>query len=214
MMSFFPNSIRYQWGLQKACLLLMLIFSVNRITAQQPLLDSLTLDTLTGFTSLEEALKNPEQVVKLELRKKRLKTIPPEVFKFPNLQYLDLSKNSIAEVPADIAKLKNLQYLSIARNHLVEFPVEIGELSNLYYLNANNNDLVAITPGVGKLEKLRNFDLWSNNIERFPEELQGMKALKILDLRVIMIPDAEQARIQTLLPNAKIFFSPYCKCAQ
>lgn len=192
----------------------MFILSVNSITAQQVLLDSLTLDTLTGFTSLEEALKNPEQVIKLELRKKRLKSIPPEVFKFPNLQYLDLSKNNIGEIPADIGKLKNLQYFSIARNHLVEFPVEIGELSNLYYFNANNNDLVAITPGVGKLEKLRNFDLWSNNIERFPEELQGMKALKILDLRVIMIPDAEQARIQALLPNTKIFFSPYCKCAQ
>lgn len=214
MMNLFPVSICHRWGLHKVTLLLICLLSINRIAAQQTLLDSLTLDTLTGFTSLEEALKNPEQVIKLELRKKRLKNIPPEVFQFPNLQYLDLSKNSIAEIPADIAKLKNLQYLSIARNHLVEFPVEIGELSNLYYLNANNNDLVAITPGVGKLEKLRNFDLWSNNIERFPDELQGMKALKILDLRVIMIPDAEQTRIQSLLPNTKIFFSPYCKCAQ
>ena len=213
-MSIFPDPIFCRPVLRRISLLLIFVLSINRLTAQQDLLDSLTLDTLMGFTSLEEALKNPEQVVKLELRKKRLKSIPPEVFQFPNLQYLDLSKNSIAEIPADIAKLKNLQYLSIARNHLVEFPSQIGELSNLYYLNANNNDLVAITASIGKLQQLRNFDLWSNNIERFPDELQGMKSLKILDLRVIMIPDAEQTRIQSLLPHTKIFFSPYCKCAQ
>lgn len=213
-MSIFPDPISYRPVLYRISLLLIFVLSMNRLAAQQALLDSLTLDTLMGFTSLEEALKNPEQVVKLELRKKRLKNIPPEVFQFPNLQYLDLSKNSIAEIPADIAKLKNLQYFSIARNHLVELPPQIGELSNLYYLNANNNDLVAITASIGKLQQLRNFDLWSNNIERFPDELQGMKSLKILDLRVIMIPDAEQTRIQSLLPHTKIFFSPYCKCAQ
>lgn len=213
-MSIFPDPIPYRPVLYRISLLLIFVLSMNRLAAQQALLDSLTLDTLMGFTSLEEALKNPEQVVKLELRKKRLKNIPPEVFQFPNLQYLDLSKNSIAEIPADIAKLKNLQYFSIARNHLVELPPQIGELSNLYYLNANNNDLVAITASIGKLQQLRNFDLWSNNIERFPDELQGMKSLKILDLRVIMIPDAEQTRIQSLLPHTKIFFSPYCKCAQ
>ena len=213
-MSIFPDPISYRPVLYRISLLLIFVLSMNRLAAQQALLDSLTLDTLMGFTSLEEALKNPEQVVKLELRKKRLKNIPPEVFQFHNLQYLDLSKNSIAEIPADIAKLKNLQYFSIARNHLVELPPQIGELSNLYYLNANNNDLVAITASIGKLQQLRNFDLWSNNIERFPDELQGMKSLKILDLRVIMIPDAEQTRIQSLLPHTKIFFSPYCKCAQ
>lgn len=214
MMSPFPNSIKSCPVVYRIFVLVLLILSANRSIAQQELLDSLTLDTLTAFTSLEEALKNPEQVIKLELRKKRLKNFPPEIFRFTNLQYLDLSKNSIAELPEDIGKLKNLQYFSIARNHLIEFPAQIGELSHLYYLNANNNDLVAITAGIGKLEKLRNFDLWSNNIERFPEELQGLKELKILDLRVIMIPDAEQTRIQSLLPNTKIFFSPYCKCAQ
>lgn len=194
--------------------LLFLIFLGDRTSAQVALLDSLTLDTLTGFTSLEEALKHPEQVIKLELRKKKLKTFPPEIVQFTNLQYLDLSKNDITEIPAGIAALKSLQYFSIARNNLVEFPAEIGELTNLYYLNANQNDLVALTPHIGKLEKLRNFDLWSNDLERFPDELQNLKRLKILDLRVIMIPDAEQARIQALLPGTKIYFSPYCKCAQ
>jgi Leucine-rich repeat (LRR) protein len=199
---------------RKFVLIILLVIAVNNISAQQALLDSLTLDTLTAFTSLEEALKNPEQVIKLELRKKKYKAFPPEIFKFKNLQYLDLNKNNIKEIPPEINQLTSLQYLSIARNNLLELPNEIGALTNLYYLNLNQNDLEALSPTIGNLEKLRNFDLWSNNLSRFPEEMKNMKDLRLLDLRVIMIPDAEQTRIQGLLPNTKIFFSPYCKCAQ
>lgn len=200
----------------KHAFMLIVLFVVGSkpLLAQEGLLDSLTLDTLTAFTSLEEALKNPDQVIKLELRKKKLKTFPKEIFQFKNLQYLDLSKNYITEIPADIKALTSLQYLSVARNNIVELPNEIGSLKNLYFLNVNQNDLEALSPAIGDLEKLRNLDLWSNNLSRFPEEMKNLKSLKIMDLRVIMITDAEQARIQSLLPHTKVYFSPYCKCAQ
>lgn len=196
-----------------SCLLLV-FFASPAIAQEQSLLDSLTLDTLTAITSVEEGLKNPEKVIKLELRKNKLKTFPTAILQFTNLQYLDLSKNNIRELPAEIAKLKSLQYFSISRNNVQELTPEIGELTNLYYLNVNQNDLTALPAQIGKLEKLRNLDLWSNNIDKFPEELKDMKSLKLLDLRVILIPDAEQERIQSLLPATKIYFSPYCKCAQ
>lgn len=199
---------------RKFVFVLLLVFAVNHIAAQQALLDSLTLDTLTAYTSLEEALKTPDKVVKLELRKKKYKTFPKEIFQFKNLQYLDLSKNSITEIPPEIKQLTELQYFTIARNNIIELPNEIGELKNLYYLNLNQNDLEALSPAIGNLGKLRNLDLWSNNLSRFPEEIKDMKSLKIMDLRVIMIPDAEQNRIQGLLPTTKIYFSPYCRCSQ
>ena len=83
-----------------------IVFYASSVSAQEiALLDSLTLDTLTPITTLEEALKHPEQVVKLVLRKKKLKTFPAEILQFTNLQYLDLSKNNIRELPADISKL-------------------------------------------------------------------------------------------------------------
>lgn len=195
-------------------LIVLLKLAIHPAFGQQVLLDSLTLDTLTAFTSLEDAIKNPDQVIKLELRKKKLKVFPKEIFQLKNLQYLDLSKNSITEIPAEIKNLNHLQYFTIARNNIIELPQEIGELKNLYYLNVNQNDLEALSPAIGNLEKLRNLDLWSNNLSHFPEEMKNMKSLKLLDLRVIMIPDAEQNRIQGLLPNTKIYFSPYCRCAQ
>lgn len=194
--------------------LLLLVFYSGKLFSQTVLLDSLTLDTMYAYTSLEEALKNPEKVIKLELRRKKLKSFPMDILKFPNLQYLDLTKNNIKELPAEISELKNLQYFSISKNVLQEFPPQIGELSNLFYLNANQNELTSIPPTFGKLTKLKNLDLWSNNIDSFPEELKYLKSLLVLDLRVILIPDAQQSAIQAMVPHAKVYFSPYCKCQQ
>ena len=198
----------------RTSILLVLIVVSQKNFSQTVLLDSLTLDTMHAYTNLEDALKNPEKVIKLELRKNKLKSFPMEILKFPNLQYLDLSKNSIKELPIEISQLKNLQYFAISKNSLEEFPPQIGDLSNLFYLNANQNELTAIPHAIGKLVKLRNLDLWSNNIDGFPEELKELKSLKILDLRVILIPDAQQNNIQAMLPNTKVYFSPYCKCQQ
>ncbi len=192
----------------------MFFLGFGKANAQSGLLDSLTLDTVRAYTDLQEALKHPESVIKLELRRKRLKTFPMDILKFPNLQYLDLTKNDIRELPPEVGQLKYLQYFSISKNGLEELPPEIGDLENLFYLNANQNELTAIPPTIGKLSKLKNLDLWSNNIERFPEELKYLKSLLVLDLRVILIPDAQQSTIQNLLPTTKVYFSPYCKCQQ
>jgi Leucine-rich repeat (LRR) protein len=198
-----------------SCLLLALCIcpSANAI-AQVPLLDSLTLDTLTSFTSISEAMKEPDKVVKLELRKRKLKEFPKEIFLFKNLQYLDLSKNSLTEIPAEIAELKSLQILILSKNDIETLPKEIGDLKMLQYLNVNQNELSSLPPQIGSLINLKNMDLWSNNVDKFPSELRNLKNLLVLDLRVILIPDAEQERVQALLPKTKVYFSPYCKCQQ
>ena len=194
--------------------ILLLVFCTSKLFSQTVLLDSLTLDTMRAYTSLEEALKNPEKVIKLELRRKKLKSFPMEILKFPNLQYLDLTKNDITELPTEISQLQNLQYFSISKNGLLEFPPQIGELKNLFYLNANQNELTSIPVSIGNLIKLKNLDLWSNNIDRFPDEIKDLKSLLVFDLRVILIPDAQQSAIQGMVPHAKVYFSPYCKCQQ
>lgn len=193
---------------------LLPVLFFQKIYGQTELLDSLTLDKTYSYTSIEEAMQHPEQVIRLELRKKRLKQIPPEVFQLPNLQYLDLSKNKIRDLPDEIGQLKNLQYLALSKNELQEINPQIGNLKNLYYLEINNNELTALPLEIGKLEKLKYLDLWSNEIGRFPDEMKNLKNLKMLDLRVIMIPDNDQSHIQWLLPHTKIYFSPYCRCAQ
>ena len=191
-----------------------IVFGNTNLTAQAVLLDSLYLDTMNAYTNLSLATANAEEVIKLELKRKKLKTFPKEILKMTNLQYLDLSKNGISELPPEIAELKNLQVLILSKNKLTSFPTQIGELENLMILNCNQNDLVGLPPQFGNLKNLRNLDLWSNEIGVFPEELKYLKNLDVMDLRVVLVSDAEQERLKRLLPNTTLYFSPYCKCQQ
>lgn len=176
------------------------------------LLDSLALDTLSAYTNLEQALQNPDAVVKLVLRKNHLKSFPTAILRMKNLQYLDISKNTISELPDSISLLHDLQYLACSRTGLKRLPKEIGKLTNLVYLNLNQNDLETLPPQIGNLEKLRILDLWSNNFDSYPATLSGLKTLKVLDLRNILISDETQKYITELLPGAKVYMSPSCKC--
>ena len=196
----------------KIALIIVLTFTVQLTVAQTQLLDSLTLDTLTGYTNLQEALKNPEAVTKLILRKQHLKSFPKEILQFKNLQYLDISKNSISELPDSLDLLSNLQYLACSRTGLQRLPKQIGKLQHLKYLNFNQNDLESLPPQIGNLENLEILDLWSNNFDEYPSTLSGLKSLRVLDLRNILISDEVQASILRMLPNTTVHMSPSCKC--
>ncbi len=89
-----------------------------------------------------------------------LKTLPPEVFEFEDLEFLDLEDNQLTCIPDEIAKVKNLQMINVARNRLTEFPESLL-----------------------KLVKLREIVLSHNQIERMPDACPlGELALEYLDM--------------------------------
>lgn len=190
--------------------------SAQRVSVPSlPLYDSLTLDTMLGYTDLAAALKEPEKVVKLTLRKLKYENFPAELWLFPNLQYLDLGKNKITEVPDSIDYFINLQVLHLSKNEIEFLPREIGDLPNLMILDINQNELTSLPPQIGKLKKLKYLDLWSNNLSIFPEELSELAGtLMVLDLRVILINADQQDKIRAMLPKTTIYMSPPCKCDQ
>ena len=195
------------------CLLIVLLFSFTATVGYAQLLDSLSLDTTKTFTSLEEALKEPESVIKLSLRKMKLKTFPPEIFKFVNLQYLDLSKNNIEELPPEIESLKQLQVLIMSKNKLTTTHPNIGRLVNLKQLNLNQNSIVLFPPQIGDLENLEYLDLWSNEITELPDSMEKLKKLKVVDLRVIIMTEEKQKQIKEMFPATTIvYFTPNCNC--
>jgi Leucine-rich repeat (LRR) protein len=194
----------------KLFLFAILLSGMQVLHAQ--LLDSLSLARTDEITNLDSALKNPDKVVKLVLRKKKLKKFPEEIAQFKNLQYLDISKNNIKEIPESIGQLKNLQYLICSKTGLERIDKEIGQLKNLKYININQNELESLPPQFGWLEKLEIADMWSNNLSEFPETMGKLKNLKVLDLRNILLSDEQQRYLQELMPNTKIHMSPSCKC--
>lgn len=197
----------------KNLFLLFILFTAISVSAQETLLDSLALSTYHEFTDLDSARRDPDNVVKLSLRKKKYKDFPMQILKFKNLQYLDISKNSIKELPDSIIVLKKLQYLIASKNSLEALPNTIGGLKNLKYLNVNQNEIGRLPYSFGDLENLEIADLWSNNLEYFPETLKKLSKLKMMDLRNILIPQIHQDNIQSMLPNTYIYFSPACKCS-
>jgi hypothetical protein len=180
---------------------------------QAELLDSVALAMYQEYTDLEEALKNPDNVIKLSLRKKKLKEFPKQLYQLKNLQYLDLSRNSIKELPDSIVTFRNLQYLIVSRTGLERLPRNIGEMKNLRHLNVNQNEISVLPFSFGDLENLEVADLWSNNLEYFPESMANLKNLKWMDLRNILIPQNHQDNLQNMLPNTNIQFSPPCNCS-
>jgi len=193
-------------------LLFFAAFSFHSFHGKAQLLDSLVLTTLPVFTSLEEALKTPDDVLKLDLRKNKFKEFPKEIYQFKYLQILNLSKNKLVEVPKEIARLKYLQDLDLSRNRLESLPAEIGQLIHLSYFRLGQNELFALPAEIGKLEKLKFLDLWSNNLSTLPIEIGNLKKLKEMDMRVIQLNEAKQNDIKKLLPNTLIHFSKSCSC--
>lgn len=194
-------------------IILFLFFCLSLFYSQENLLDSLSLANAKVYTNLDSALKEPDKVFKLVLRKKNYKTFPREVFQFKNLQYLDLSKNNIKEIPDDIEQLKLLQYFACSKCKISRLPENIGKLSHLYYLNFNQNNLDSLPESIGQLKKLQVLDLWDNNLSYFPTSMRELENLRIMDVRSILLNEQQQNYIQSLLPNTKIYFSPPCKCA-
>ncbi|MEO5569839.1 MAG: leucine-rich repeat domain-containing protein [Bacteroidia bacterium] len=185
------------------------------VSAQaQNILEPEELQQVKTFFSLQEALLQPDSVIKLNLKGKKLKEIPAEIFTFHNLQVLILSKNKIKEIPADIGKLKSLQELDLSHNELTQIPSQIGELIHLVKLKLNQNEISSLPPETGNLINLEVLEMWNNELDTVPDEARNLRSLKVFELRGILFSDEEQKYIHSLLPQTKIYFSPSCACRQ
>ena len=198
--------------MSKAFLLICFFFKIltSFVFAQEG--DSLLNMQEQTFYSLQSALLNPNQVYKLNLRNEKLTVFPEEIFLLKNLKELDLSKNKIREIPPEIDKLSRLELLDLSKNQVEVFTKEICFLPELRVLRMSRNNLISIPFEIENLRALQVLDLWDNDLVDFPESLSKLEKLKAFDLRGILINSKEQKRIEELLPNAKIYFSPSCNC--
>jgi Leucine-rich repeat (LRR) protein len=173
-----------------------------------------TEDNTFIYHSVDEAVAaGPEKVFRLNLSKKKLDSIPQDVFKFYNLIELDLSRNRIEEIPPDINRLVNLEKLNLTNNRLVHLPAEIGSLTRLKFLGLNRNVIEDLPSTIGDLSQLEVLELWDNELADVPDEIGKLQNLKVLELRGILFSEEQQQRIDALVVrSAKIFMSPSCNC--
>jgi Leucine-rich repeat (LRR) protein len=179
----------------------------------QPLNDS-DLAKKKLYTSLEEALQEPDSVYRLKLNK-RLKcdSLPPELFACKNLQELYLMGTKLSVLNQAIGKLKNLTLLSLYHNKLVTLPETIGQLSRLRTLIISRNLISTLPKNIGKLQNLTLLDAWDNPLYTLPDEIKMLQeTLKTLDLRQIALRDYEYDKMVELLPQTNIIITSACNC--
>lgn len=153
--------------------------------------------SLPVYTSLEEALKTPDKVYRLNLAGKGYTVFPEDIFRLKNLRWLDLGwkdkkkhkrsgygklKNHLKALPAKIAALKHLEYLDLSYNRLTKLPAEIGLMQKLKYLKLGWNNLLALPKETGCLSSLTALHLTKNRLTGLPKEIAALKKLTYISL--------------------------------
>ena len=146
----------------------------------------ITLSSCHQNSDPAKPIKNPAKVSKIEWIDKKINTIPARLYLCQNLKELNLNFNNLEFLPDDISRFQNLSSLNLNNNKIISLPASIGSLSKLQYLSLTNNKL-----------------------QFLPNEISSLRNLKILHLEGNPIQEIEIARIDSLLPNTKIYFSFY-----
>jgi len=100
---------------------LSILFSLIAFTSTAQ--NSDTAIYIKNFTNLEEALKNPNEVFRLDLSNQLLNNTQLEALtKFKNLRFLSLKNDHLKEVPKSISELTNLRVLDLSGNDFKFLP--------------------------------------------------------------------------------------------
>lgn len=110
---------------------------------------------------LEEAMKNPTEVVTLNLSDDRLEAVPTAVDLMINLKELDLSQNQLQSLPEFLANLENLEVLNLEGNPISKLPDWLLDMKGLKELNVNGTNVEEIADSFEVLSiTYRNTPLW------------------------------------------------------
>ncbi|MCJ1412724.1 hypothetical protein MMC19_006822 [Ptychographa xylographoides] len=119
----------------------------------------------------------------MDIRRNRLKAVPPGLQHLSRLTSLNLSGNSItSDAIVVISKINSLRELRLAENAL-RGPLEscICELQNLEILDINDNAISDLPKRINMLSKLKILDVASNKLVSLPfEEMAGMPLVEIV----------------------------------
>lgn len=137
------------------------------------------------YNNLEEALKNPEMVYKLNLSNQNLKLTEVDWSKFVNMEYLNLKNDHLKEIPSGITTLKSLKVIDLSGNDFSRLPTEFSNLIQLEEVILNdekNMDLPKTLNILAKLPNLKSLHLENDRLKVLPEEILDFKNLEKLYL--------------------------------
>ncbi len=144
------------------------------------------------YNNLDNALKTPYQVHKLNLNNQNIAKLPADINKLQNLQEFDLGYNFLIHLPDEISELKNLSKLYLDNNQFQQFPSGLEKLNQLTNLDLSNNKLKTIPAIIAQLNSLEKLDLSFNRLTELPDEIGSLSQLQELYLEsnnLQLLPD-------------------------
>lgn len=156
-----------------------------------------------GISGYASGLPN----VSLNLNNQNLKDVPSGIDK--SINNLSLGNNRLKSIPGDLSRLNNLEYLDLSNNKIREVRIDFSNFPKLRWLNLSANKIKNIDESIGSLGRLEILDLSANNIKNLPLSLHKLKNLKILNLKNNRIPFEQIANIIKSLPNTNILYDKY-----
>lgn len=173
-----------------------------------------SLDNGKTYTSLQEALNEPQNVYRLKLTKlDNRDSLPEELFSLTELRELTVKGCKLCVLNQNINKLAKLESLNLDKNKLVRLPETIGNLQKLKFLCVSRNLMETFPESISKMTGLTYIDAWDNPLYILPESIKSLqKTLKTLDLRQIPLTKSEFKAMQELLPFTEILFTDICEC--
>lgn len=170
---------------------------------------------LVWYTSVEEAVKAQQEgndVLALDLSKKRLRELPQELERLSDLTYLLLNRNRLHDLPSWFANLSGLKAVVADHNRFHDFPAALLKMPQVEQVSLGENYLSRIPLDIDAMTHLEILSLWGNVIAQFPATLGNLEHLTVLDLLHNEMTVDEQDFLKELLPQVQLNLSEPCNC--
>lgn len=124
-------------------ILMICLFATGYAGAQTEIVLDNKMFSGNWFNSIEEAQKNPDKVLYLDLSLQKLRNFPTTIFQFKNLKELHLSYNYWPSIPSGLSDLQHLEILDLSGNYYMKkLPPDIDQLTGLETLKLLDNKLL------------------------------------------------------------------------
>lgn len=141
-----------------------------------------------GLKRVPPEIKDLTALKKFDLERNQLKKLSRKLGAIEGLETLILHSNQLKDLPRELGNLKHLKVLDLTLNPMSEFPQVICELTGLEKLKLHNCNISKIPKEIGNLVNLKILDIAHNNIRELPTEMGNLKKLKKLNMAGNPIP--------------------------
>ncbi len=148
-----------------------------------------------------EEMRAPELVRDIDLEKRSLTDLPPELLQFVNLRVLRAGDNEFPKIPEVVFELQKLEVLKLNQNYIKAVPGEISRLARLRELHLERNRLTELSPAVFELPRLEYLCLAGTDLTSLSVARAKLSRLKVLTLGGSEISAEEITSLKRELPH-------------